>query len=123
MNRGTSKLGPGKASIRWELEIRPYLTLVFGQRGITSCELKIPTTDKWPNHKCFKDNWLSYAHGKKRRHCTDRELVQLVVLGCMPCHNIIEYELTHGEMLIVVKNIIELRGWIPDYPLPGEEIK
>lgn len=59
------------------------LKVWFENKEITRCEL------------CGSDNWLSFAHRKKRRYYrTVEELSDPneVLLLCIPCHSKIEYD-------------------------------
>ena len=52
----------------------------FRLLGITRCEI------------CNTDQWLSFAHRKKRRHYTDDGLNDYneILLLCVPCHQELE---------------------------------
>lgn len=73
----------------------------FEAQGITSCELGY--TD------CTRDNFLSWAHGRKRRHLKEGELETLVCLACIVCHQVIE-RLPEAQMTKIVKEIIRARN-------------
>jgi len=60
--------------------IRRQLKKDFEKMGITTCELKL--------EGCKHDNFLGFAHTKKRREVTD---LRRVVLACQPCHEKVEF--------------------------------
>jgi hypothetical protein len=93
----------GKKTREWE-RVRRGLKKRFMAAGITTCEVKLP--------QCWRSEALSFAHGKKRRELTGRELSELVVLSCAPCHTSIE-GLSHDEMFSIVWNIIANRKQQP----------
>jgi hypothetical protein len=64
----------------------------FEKAGITECEISAykPTMAVFAKI-CWHNNALGFAHGKKRKKLTKEELKK-VILGCTPCHTIIEYE-------------------------------
>lgn len=108
MSRGTSSLkrsamakGKGKKT-RANRAANAKLKAEFEKQGITSCELGYPG--------CTRDEFLSWAHGKKRRKLQGDELVTLVILACINCHNRIEYT-GHEAMLAIVESVIAERGW------------
>ena len=74
----------------------------FEKQGITSCELGYLG--------CTRDEFLSWAHGKKRRKLEGDELETLVILACVNCHNRIE-AMSHEGMLAIVESVIVERGW------------
>jgi hypothetical protein len=74
----------------------------FEKQGITSCELGYPG--------CTRDEFLSWAHGKKRRKLEGNELETLVILACINCHNRIE-AMNHEGMLAIVESVVAERGW------------
>lgn len=78
--------------------------------GITRCELRYPG--------CTPANFLTFAHGKKRRKLQGDELDTLLCLACQNCHNRIEF-LPHEAMLAIVESVISERdiAW-PDTALP-----
>jgi hypothetical protein len=72
----------------------------FERQGITSCELGYIG--------CTRDEFLSWAHGKKRRKLQGDELETLVVLACLNCHLVIE-RMNHEGMLAIVESVIAQR--------------
>ena len=62
--------------------IRQELKIKFEQAGITSCEARFSN--------CLKDNYLGFAHPKKRRYLTPEELYEVAIL-CNSCHSRLEY--------------------------------
>lgn len=100
MKRSSITKGQGKKT-RANRAANAKLKLQFGKQGITSCELGYPG--------CTKTEFLSWAHGRKRRKLQGDELVTLVILACLNCHNRIEY-IGHEGMLAVVEETISNRG-------------
>lgn len=72
----------------------------FESLGITRCELNYPN--------CTPDNFLTWAHGRKRRRLLDGELDSLVCLACQNCHSRIEF-LAPEAMLAIVQSVISER--------------
>jgi len=72
----------------------------FERMGIVECELRYDG--------CWRDNALSFAHGRRRRFLLEDELEQLVCLACTPCHQILEAKPAE-EMLAIVREVIASR--------------
>lgn len=72
------QVGLSKVQI-WN-RIRKQLKKDFKEMGITTCELRL--------EGCTNDNFLGFAHTKKRRDVTD---LRRVVLACNNCHDKVEY--------------------------------
>ncbi len=89
----------GKKSKEW-IAVRRRLKVKYEAAGIVSCELKY--------EGCKRDGWLSFAHGKKRRHLKGNELETLCILSCLICHGRIE-RLPEDEMCAIVENVIANR--------------
>jgi hypothetical protein len=87
----------GDKTDAWEMT-RAALVVRFEAAGITSCELRY--------EGCFKTNFLSFAHSKKRRYIQSQEELEEVLLCCTPCHNRLEYG---GNMYEVVRMVIASR--------------
>ena len=68
--------------------------------GITACELRYPG--------CAFDNFLGFAHAKKRRKLPKSEL-SVVILACNLCHDQIE-RLPEKEMQHIVMSVINARS-------------
>ncbi|MDQ3802954.1 MAG: hypothetical protein M3416_03760 [Acidobacteriota bacterium] len=90
--------GHGKKGRAWSSE-RRRLKERFYRRGIIYCELRY--------EGCYRDNFLGFAHARKRRKLRDGELGQ-VILACSHCHDLIE-RLSPDEMYDVVMSTIERR--------------
>lgn len=90
----------GRKTIAWA-NARARLKRKFQAMGITRCELAYPG--------CKQDDFLSFAHGKKRRHLQGDELETLVCLACQPCHQQIE-RLPEWAMLSIVQSVISERN-------------
>lgn len=80
--------------------MRRRLKPEFERSGITTCELGY--------EGCFRDNYLGFAHTKKRRNLGPGEL-SIVILACNHCHDKIEI-LPEPEMTKIVLTIIAERG-------------
>jgi len=80
-------IGKGKRTIAWE-QARKKLKEEYLAKGITTCELRLPG--------CWHDNGLSFCHRHKRSwYWSQEELLAAfnqTILGCIHCHNIIEYK-------------------------------
>lgn len=74
----------------------------FEAKGMTTCELGYPNRTR--------DDFLSWAHGKKRRKLQGDELTTCVILACINCHEVIERMSPEG-MLAIVQSVITERGW------------
>lgn len=72
----------------------------FETLEITSCELGYPG--------CTRTEFLSWAHGRKRRKLEGNELDTLVILSCINCHTRIERLAPEG-MLAIVQSVIAER--------------
>lgn len=72
-------LKAGSKTKEWN-RIKAELKKEFEEKGITSCEIGLES--------CTGDNFLGFAHTKKRRNVTD---LKRVVLACNNCHSRIEY--------------------------------
>ena len=72
---------------------RKELKEFYFEKGITSCELRLPPTPRYPE-RCWKDNALSFAHKEKRwkyiRRPEELWTFKETVLACIPCHQRIE---------------------------------
>ncbi len=85
---------------KWSV-IRKELIKEFRERGIIRCEIGLPG--------CTSNNFLGFAHTRKRRNVTD---LKKVVLACVFCHSKVEYnckELTGKNMEDLLENIIDSR--------------
>jgi hypothetical protein len=89
----------GKKTRAW-INARGRLKRKFLAMGITRCELAYPN--------CTQDDFLSWAHGKKRRHLVGDELETLVVLACQNCHARIE-RMPEAAMCAIVESVISER--------------
>lgn len=76
---------------------RDRLKKKFAAMGITQCELNYDG--------CAFNNFLGFAHGRKRRHLEGDELETLVILACNNCHDQIE-RLPAEAMLTIVEKVI-----------------
>jgi hypothetical protein len=71
----------GKKGRVW-VNTRAELKKIFAGWGITTCEIRIP-------HQCTRDNFLGFAHAKKRKKLGPGEIWD-VILACNNGHDIIE---------------------------------
>lgn len=94
-----ARLKAGRKTKAWEAT-RRKLKVKYAAMGVTFCELRY--------EGCKRDDWLSFAHGRKRRHLAGNELETLTILACTPCHDQIE-ALTESEMCAIVLNVIAAR--------------
>jgi hypothetical protein len=101
MTRTKICLWAGKKT-RANMKANAKLKREFEAKGITRCELGYPG--------CTKDDFLSWAHGKKRRKLQGDELTSCVILACINCHDVIERMSPEG-MLVIVESVIAERGW------------
>jgi hypothetical protein len=92
-------LKAGRKVKAWEAT-RRELKVKYAAMGITSCELRY--------EGCKRDDWLSFAHGRKRRKLEGDELSTLTILACTPCHAKIEF-LPADEMLRIIESVITNR--------------
>ena len=82
-------------------KIRKELIEEFKRAGITKCEIGL--------EGCTKNNFLGFAHTRKRRNVTD---IKRVVLACSNCHHKIEfycYKWTGKKMEECLEGIISER--------------
>jgi|SRR3990167_1121845 len=91
--KGQNTIKPGRKTIAWKLA-RAKLKDKFEDMGITYCELNYPG--------CLVNNFLGFAHAKKRRYLKEDELEE-VILVCVNCHTKLEYS---PEMEKEVKRVI-----------------
>ena len=101
----------GKKTLEWEAAKR-RLKPAFYAVGITACEvgrylIEIPEYEERMNkhrHKFF----LSWAHGDKRDNLRGNELVTLVAIACLDCHNFIE-AMPREKMREIIEAVINNR--------------
>lgn len=101
----------GKKTLEWEA-VKKQLKIAFENAGITTCEVgPVLMNDAryWMQAEKSRHNFfLTWAHGKKRRHLEENELVTLVALCCVDCHNFIE-QLPEAEMQAIIEECIRIR--------------
>jgi len=90
----------GRRTKEWN-KVRAKLKIEFQAMGITHCELGYPG--------CRRDDWLSFAHGLKRRHLTGDQLKTLTILACTVCHDRLE-RMQEAAMCAVVESVISERS-------------
>lgn len=83
----------GEKTDQWEIT-RKALIPRFEAAGITSCELGY--------YGCFRNNFLSFAHSKKRRFITSQRELEEVCLCCTNCHGRIEFSKDMYEIICKV---------------------
>lgn len=96
--KGGGVLKAGKKVKDWN-RCRRKIKKDFIAMGIQYCELRF--------ENCTGDDYLGFAHAKKRRHLGPDEL-SVVILACANCHNVIE-RLPESEMETVVMKVISER--------------
>jgi hypothetical protein len=96
--RSRKPLPKGKKTSEWE-KVRRNLKPRFERAGITRCELAYAL--------CMHDNYLGFAHAKKRRNLGPGEL-SVVILACQNCHGDIEC-MEEPMMQQIVMQTIERR--------------
>ena len=79
----------GKAQLVWDLIRQKILKPAYLEAGITRCELGY--------EGCFRDNFLGFAHAKKRRLIGNVYEFCDCVLACNACHDRIE-SMSHVDM-------------------------
>ena len=90
----------GKKVRAWD-EIRTKeLKPAFKRAGVVECELR------W--HKCTKDNFLGFAHSRRRRNIETPEQMREVCLACVNCHTDLDTR-PHAETEAIVRSIIAAR--------------
>ncbi len=89
----------GKKVKAWD-SARARLKVKFQAAGIMTCELRYAG--------CAFDNYLSFAHSKKRRNIQGDELNEVALL-CIPCHEYAE-RLPEAEMTTLIRSIINARS-------------
>jgi len=90
----------GKKVRAWD-EIRTKeLKPAFKRAGVVECELR------WPG--CMKDNYLGFAHSKRRRDITTPEQMREVLICCQNCHDALDLR-PHAETEAIVQTIIAAR--------------
>lgn len=77
----------------------------FRENGITTCEFKL--------EMCVKNNFLGFAHKRRRNTLTPEETIDphFVVLGCNPCHEYVDREMKKEKAEKLMDDIIAKRGW------------
>ncbi len=89
----------GKKTKEWD-RVRAKLKIRFERAGITTCELGY--------EGCWRDNGLGFAHAVKRRFIATPEELEITILACWVCHDVIECK-SHIEMRDIVENTISAR--------------
>jgi hypothetical protein len=106
---------PGAKTNEWEAA-KKVLKPAFAEVGLTFCEvgkylLQNPDYEAiMLQHRHYF--FLTWAHGDKRDNLVGDELLTLVVLSCVDCHNYIE-KLPREEMRAIVESIISHRQTQP----------
>lgn len=90
----------GKRVLAWD-EIRTKeLKPAFKRAGITRCELNYSG--------CMVDNYLGFAHSRRRRNIETPEQMREVLICCQNCHSLLD-ERPHAETESIVKATIAAR--------------
>jgi len=103
LKRGKRLTAVGKSSraaerTRWATELKMW----FATLGIDNCELRFTG--------CVGRLGLALAHSKKRRFIYDRETFFEVIAACVKCHERLDNDMSHEDMELTVKRIIENRS-------------
>lgn len=102
---------PGAKTNEWEAA-KKVLKPAFEEAGITACEVGKYLMQNPDYEAIMLQNrhryFLTWAHGDKRNNLVGDELLTLVVLSCVDCHNYIE-KLPREEMRAIVESIISHR--------------
>lgn len=95
---------PGKKTVAWE-EGRRELKVVFKDHGITTCEIR--------TQKCVRNNYLGFAHTRRRNSLTEEQVVDphFVVLACNSCHDIVDFRMDRKKAEALLDEIVKARGW------------
>ena len=102
---------PGKKVNDWEAA-KKVLKPAFAAVGLTYCEVgyylqQIPEhADRIATHN--HSFFLTWAHGDKRNNLVGNELITLVALACVDCHNYIE-RMPAEKMRAIIEAIIKSR--------------
>lgn len=102
---------PGDKTLEWEAAKR-ILKPAFAEVGIGYCEIgrylyQFPEyAERMERHR--HNFFLTWAHGDKRNNLVGQELITLVALSCVDCHNFIE-AMPHEEMRKIVEGAIAAR--------------
>jgi len=97
-----------KKKSRWD-ETRPNVKPLFEAAGFTYCELRLPG--------CNEAIGTGFAHTKKQRHLTDKEL-SIVAFLCNNCHNRIEGKPEMEDIILSIRR----RNKIPEIDSIIEEV-
>ncbi len=73
----------GRKTKEWNRD-RASLKIEYQDRGITTCEIRLP--------RCWYDNALSFCHRYKRNDPRCEHTYKGTLLGCIPCHDKLEYD-------------------------------
>lgn len=94
-------LGSRRVKVRIWNNIRRRIKPLFLKADITTCELRYPG--------CTYNNFLGFAHAKKRRNLPkDGSEDAVVILACTNCHTKIE-RATESDMGLIVMATIAAR--------------
>lgn len=100
IRRGAGLRKAGRKTKAWE-RVRRQLKCEFTARGIQACELRF--------EGCMVDDYLGFAHSKKRRYVVTDEDWREVVLACRTCHDRLDINMSHEEMARTVRDTIARR--------------
>jgi hypothetical protein len=90
----------GKKGRHWR-EIRTNV-VIPALNGIDYCEFGFPG--------CLKGIMLTPAHSRKRRKIENDEQLAEVAVCCIPCHRVLDEQMTHADMEAAVKKAIARRN-------------
>lgn len=96
----------GKKTQNWN-DGREDLKKQFSAWGITDCEIG-PALSKIAVFLCKKDNFLGFAHTRRRVKLSPGEVrdPRFVVLACQPCHQYVDFEMPREEAEVLLDSIV-----------------
>lgn len=90
----------GARTKNW-LRVRRVVMAELKAKAINSCEFGF--------EGCTPFSSATLAHSRKRRFCkTDADLAEVAV-ACIPCHRVLDEQMSHEEMYQTVRRVIENR--------------
>jgi hypothetical protein len=96
--------GAGKRTNAWQKGLHD-LKQAFAEHKVMDCEIRF--------EGCLKNNFLGFAHVKRRVNYDEQELVDPnnVVLACQQCHYTVDYEMPRGESEKLLAGLVKKRKW------------
>jgi hypothetical protein len=105
MKKAPKQLGTGDKVASWE-EGRKLLKVAFKENKIVTCEIAFAKI-------CKKDNYLGFAHIRRRNTLKPEQVVDAhyVVLACVACHEVVDQKMQKADAEKLLDKIVESRGW------------